>query len=119
MSFSFEFIAKNKADATAILVTQHCPDDVAAFIMRGIAGLSGESADKLVSVRANGHLASGSDYEISTATIDVRWLTVAKPPEPAVVEEPPPAPAPTPVPAAAEAAPAEQPAPEPVAGPVA
>ena len=76
MSFSFEFFAKT-ADVSALLdvpgtAQNHAPACVKEFIRAAVNGLPHE----MVSVKANGHLFN-KDYQTSTATIEVKPLTLA------------------------------------------
>lgn len=80
MSFSTEFHAATRSAALEIVRNTHLPEPVRAFIELAIAGLRPADEDKprVVHVKAHGHLCSGSDYEVSTATIEVQSISVSR-----------------------------------------
>jgi hypothetical protein len=75
MSFSLEFTAKNKYEANQLLARAYAPGSVKAFIEQHLACLKEEQGKEVpIYVKAQGHLYSGTDYETSTATIEVRQI---------------------------------------------
>ena len=69
MSFHVEFVAKNPADAAAIIEQDtSIPAPMKAYLCAGISHLS-EGAP--VSVKAFGHLHSGLDHSETSATVKV------------------------------------------------
>lgn len=80
MSFSFNFIAGNKAAARAKLAKEYAPDSVKAFVGAAIDGLVNVDDRTAIVVKGAGHLCdSPSSYQTSTATIEVYPLTVTVP----------------------------------------
>ncbi len=74
MSFYVDFIAKTRADAEAILMKEHAPESVKAFILQA---MTSAKLDEPVSVRATGHLYDGLEgdgkvYDVSNAEITVK-----------------------------------------------
>jgi hypothetical protein len=61
MSWSFKYVAENKAAALAELDRQHAPVAVKALVASAIDGLSG---DPIISVESDGHLAEPDNYQI-------------------------------------------------------
>ncbi len=96
MSWNFQFQAKDKATALAVLDKTGAPAVVKEFIAQAINGLSDElagygfgdvvSSGKIVFVKSDGHLVDGpGSYEVSTNTTEVKWLYLSElKPAPAV-----------------------------------
>ncbi|MBJ7535272.1 hypothetical protein JDN40_14265 [Rhodomicrobium vannielii ATCC 17100] len=84
MSWSFEFVAANKEDASALVDEQYAPANVKTFIKEALAGLKGDGAQssdapKVVFVRSAGHLADGKSYEVSSNSTEVKYLYLRQP----------------------------------------
>ena len=71
MSFNVEFTAK-VADAKKIVEKEYLPSEVKLFVQ---AGLRAFADDKLVYVKAQGHLFNG-DYQRSSADIVVQEVVL-------------------------------------------
>lgn len=74
MSWSFDFIAENKASARAELATKHAPDVVKEFLN---AAIDGFVDDGLIQVSSTGHLATQDSYQVTTHNTTVKRLHVA------------------------------------------
>lgn len=80
MSFSFEFAARNKAAARALIASQSAPDCIKAFLSMALDNLR---EDGPLSVKAAGHLCDGpGSYEVSNAQLHVAALRFSEPPPP-------------------------------------
>lgn len=76
MSFSFDFIARNKQDALELLEKQHAPYAVKQIVESAIRGVRGADAIK---VSAVGHLCqSDTYYQLSSAHISIEPIVFAK-----------------------------------------
>ena len=74
MSFSIEFVARDAEDADAIMAQeQYVPQTVKDFVRQALKAAKGP-----VLVKAHGHLFN-NDYDVSSATIEVRPLGFRKP----------------------------------------
>lgn len=84
MSFSIEFNAASKADAATLIDQGSVPDTISTFLK---IALQGVKEDAPVYVKANGHLCIGGtgDYNVSSATIEVRPLVFQTPRVPKTV----------------------------------
>lgn len=86
MSFSFEWVAINKTAAKAKLLTEYMPDCVREFVTAAVSNLSDPpdpNAADPISVKAQGHLHSGTDWDVSNADIKVHRIQLLQAPPPA------------------------------------
>ena len=74
MSFTLEFTATNPRVATKIVrQDENLPLCVSAFICQALKGCNTEQP---VYVKAYGHLYSGNDYNVSSADLQVREVSL-------------------------------------------
>ena len=77
MSFNLEVNTGSVADARQIIAEECLPDSVELFIVQALHGLTPSAG---VYIKAVGHLWDGlGSCAVSTATLEVRALTLRKP----------------------------------------
>lgn len=73
MSWSFDFVAENKAKARFHLLTLFAPDIVKEFLNQAIDGIKD---DGLIQVASTGHLATPDSYQVTTHNTTVQRIHV-------------------------------------------
>jgi hypothetical protein len=73
MSWSFEFVAENKAAARAELEKVFAPDVVKEFLTLALDGLKD---DGLIQVASTGHLATTDSFQVTTNNTTVKRIHV-------------------------------------------
>jgi hypothetical protein len=81
MSFSFDFNARSRKHALELLERQtHIPEPVRSFVKTAIENMSPPTEDiqRIIMVRANGHLCDGPQWSSSSSlNIEVKPVVVS------------------------------------------
>lgn len=90
MSWSFEFMARDKATALKVAELMHMPENVRQFLKIAITNMNDDTQvygyhefkdvtkiDKAIYVKSSGHLCDGpGSSEFSSNTTEIKWVAL-------------------------------------------